>query len=618
MILNSVLGSVPCGRSFRPSGWMKKQLEIQAAGLAGNLDRVWRDVRDSAWIGGPADGWERVPYWLDGFIDLAWLLDDADMQARAKRYIDGILTQQQPDGWLCPCSEEKRGEYDMWSLFLIGKVLVVWEKRTGDERVYPALYQAFRQLLDHLKVHFIGRWGKYRWFEALIPISRLYRENPEPWMLELVELLRHQGVDFTEKLRNWRWTGKEKEWTFDAHVVNCAMELHSELLYQAFHPEKEDDGSAFAAGMLRKLRQYHSMANGHFTGDECLSGDSPIQGTELCGVVEAMFSAELLLAATGDGAWGDYLELLAFNALPAACSEDMWTHQYDQQTNQIGCRIEENQVYSTNSPDANIFGLEPNFGCCTANFGQGWPKLAANTFLLKEDTVTAALLLPGTLSASLNGADVKISQDTVYPFRDRGVLTVDAPESGAEFTVRIRIPGFARAAEVDGAAVAPGTYWECRKVWCGRSVIHWQLEMEIKTIDRPSGMQAVQRGPLLYALPIAARWEKMEYVRDGVERKFPYCDYELFAEEPWNYGFAGEELQYAEQEMTDVPFSEKNPPCVIYADMQQILWPMHPGSLGVAAAEPASRTASGPVERKKLIPYGCTKLRMTEMPRRVG
>ena len=34
-----------------PRGWMKKQLEIQAASLSGELYRVWRDVRDSKWIG---------------------------------------------------------------------------------------------------------------------------------------------------------------------------------------------------------------------------------------------------------------------------------------------------------------------------------------------------------------------------------------------------------------------------------------------------------------------------------------------------------------------------------------------------------------------------------------
>ena len=62
-------------KELHPEGWVRRQLEIQAEGLSGNLDKVWRDVRDSAWIGGTAEGWERVPYWLDGFIPLAYLLD---------------------------------------------------------------------------------------------------------------------------------------------------------------------------------------------------------------------------------------------------------------------------------------------------------------------------------------------------------------------------------------------------------------------------------------------------------------------------------------------------------------------------------------------------------------
>ena len=51
---------------------MRQQLEIQAKGLSGNLDKFWPDIKDSAWIGGDREGWERVPYWLDGFIPLAW------------------------------------------------------------------------------------------------------------------------------------------------------------------------------------------------------------------------------------------------------------------------------------------------------------------------------------------------------------------------------------------------------------------------------------------------------------------------------------------------------------------------------------------------------------------
>ena len=110
-------------REIQPEGWMKRQLEIQARGLAGNLDRIWPDVRDSAWIGGSREGWERVPYWLDGFIPLAYLLRDESMIARVRRYIDAILLRQQEDGWICPCKEEERGEYDLWAVLLIGKVL---------------------------------------------------------------------------------------------------------------------------------------------------------------------------------------------------------------------------------------------------------------------------------------------------------------------------------------------------------------------------------------------------------------------------------------------------------------------------------------------------------------
>ena len=87
-------------REIKPTGWLRRQLEIQAKGLSGNLDKIWPDVRDSAWIGGDRDGWERVPYWLDGFIPLAYLLENEDMIARAKRYIDAILAQQCEDGWI--------------------------------------------------------------------------------------------------------------------------------------------------------------------------------------------------------------------------------------------------------------------------------------------------------------------------------------------------------------------------------------------------------------------------------------------------------------------------------------------------------------------------------------
>ncbi|HKI19555.1 MAG TPA: hypothetical protein VKA15_16840, partial [Isosphaeraceae bacterium] len=90
---------LPLG-SIKPSGWLKDQLGIQATGLSGHLDEFWPDIKESAWFGGKAEGWERVPYWLDGVVPLAYLLDDASLKAKVKKSIDTILDRQHPDGWL--------------------------------------------------------------------------------------------------------------------------------------------------------------------------------------------------------------------------------------------------------------------------------------------------------------------------------------------------------------------------------------------------------------------------------------------------------------------------------------------------------------------------------------
>ena len=129
--------------------------------------------------------------------------------------------------------------------------------------------------------------------------------------------------------------------------------------------------------MLEILDRYHGQPTGIFTCDEHLAGRSPSQGTELCTVVEAMYSLEVAAAIIGDARLGDRLEMLAFNALPATFKKDMTAHQYDQQCNQVVCTAAGEHVYVSNEADSNLYGLEPNFGCCTANMHQGWPKFAS-------------------------------------------------------------------------------------------------------------------------------------------------------------------------------------------------------------------------------------------------
>ncbi len=597
-------------KEIRPQGWLRRQLEIQAKGLSGNLDRVWPDVRDSAWLGGSRDGWERMPYWLDGFIPLAYLLDDPELKAKADRYVETILSRQEPDGWICPCKPEERGAYDVWTVFLIAKVLALYADCAGDAegRVQKALSGVLKSLDAHLDYNSLFNWAASRWFECLIPIFWLYERTGEEWLLDLAQKLEVEGVDYELLFQDFREKEPHRRWTYLTHVVNLAMCLKQGALKYRLHG---GDPEAFAGLALEKLFQYHGMAASHFTGDECLSGDSPIQGTELCGVVEAMYSYETLLSISGGARWGDLLEKLAFNALPATLSEDMWTHQYLQLTNQPQCSIlpKDHVIFRTNGEEAHLFGLEPNFGCCTANFSQGWPKFALSTFQRSAGGVVSAVLAPSSVNLEIEGVQVACRLDTEYPFRGSLCYTVESG-SPVEFELLIRIPGFVKTAVVDGKPAAAGQFYSVKRRWQGTEKVRVELSFSCELTSRPRGLACLWRGPLLYSLPIKERWEKREYCKDGVERKFPYCDYEIFPESPWNYGFAGSCFEAEEHPMGKTPFSGKEPPVTVACSLAQVDWPFQ---WGVCAVEPG-KTSISVSETRKLVPYGCTTLRMTELP----
>ena len=598
-------------RQLRPEGWLLRQLQIQAEGLSGHLDLIWPDIRESSWIGGDKEGWERVPYWLDGFIPLAYLLDDEALKGRAKRYIDAILAGQKEDGWICPCEEKERETYDVWAAFLICKVLVLYHDCTLDERIEDAVYRALRQLLAHISVHTLFNWGAARWYEALIPLLWLYERRPEPWMRELALLLEAEGLDYEKLYRvsEFERPAQARYWTQINHVVNTAMALKCRALMSRFTGENPDE---FALHMYRTIMKHNSMATGHFTGDECLSGDQPTQGSECCSVAEAMYSCEILLAESGNPFWGDLLEQEAFNAMPATTTADMWAHQYVQMTNQIAAvKIPEERVpFNSNSGEANMFGLEPNFGCCTANFNQAWPKFALAAVMETKRGAAVNLLVPVCAELEREEGSLSIRVVSEYPFRDDAVIEVTA-RTPVQAELSIRIPGSAQKAWVDGAQAAPGAYHCISRRWEGTVQILVKLEMEARLIDRPHGAKAVVRGPLVFALPVRAKTRRVEYTRDGVERKFPYCDYEMLPDSPWNYGFCSGDFELVREKVGEYPFSEENPPLKLRARMVRIPWEEQGG---VCAPVPKQAHPVSEPEEVDLQPYGCTNLRMTEMP----
>lgn len=583
---------------------MKRQLEIQAKGLGGNLDKIWPDVRDSAWIGGEREGWERVPYWLDGFIPLAYLLENEDMISRAKKYIDAILDAQNADGWICPCAIDERGSYDTWAVQLIAKVLVVYYECSKDERIPGVIYKILKNYYDLLKSGTIKlfEWGKFRWFEAFISIKFTYDIYKEEWLKDLAKILEEQGADYTSFVELWK--RPLNLWRFETHIVNLAMMLKAEAVSCDLLGAEYSDKAEYLRNILE---QYNGTVYESFTGDECLSGVSPIQGTELCAIVEQMYSYELLYAYTGDSKWAQKLEVLAFNALPATISDDMWTHQYVQMSNQIACeKFPGKALFRTNGPDAHLFGLEPNYGCCTANFSQGWPKFALSSFMYNGKTVIHSVMLP----CELNSEDKHIIVETNYPFENSVKYKIN---SESDFTFVVRIPSFAKNVRANGKPVSGDEL--IFSIESGKDVEIWiDFETEAHLQKRPNGLHTVQCGSLLFSIPIPYETVKHEYESNGVERKYPYCDYELLPQAPWNYGYCSNAFSVKRNVVDAIQFSSEKPPVVIKAKVKKIDWGLEDGYEKVCAKVPQSLEPISEEQEIELFPYGCAKLRMTELP----
>ncbi len=596
-------------KELKPTGWLKKQLRVQADGLSGNLDKIWPDVRDSRWIGGDKEGWERVPYWLDGFIPLAYLLDDEDLKARAKKYIDAIIEHQNPDGWICPCKPEERVNYDTWATILICKVLVLYYECSGDERAFNAAEAALLQFKDHLRDTSLIRWGHARWYEALIPIYAIYKRKPALWLERLALTISIEGMDYNKLFDHWQDQGARPEWTYQTHIVNLMMALKSDALFTSAFG---GNTNAFAHRMWNMMEKYHGSPVGYINGDECLAGRSAIHGTELCDIVEAMYSFEILYEITGDTYWMDKAETFAFNFLPATMSEDMWTHQYLQMTNQISCTPLQSPFFYTSGLVSHCFGLEPNFGCCTANFSQGWPKFALSAFYRSQKGVHAALPIPSVLEFERNGVKINIEVETDYPFGDTVKYRIKTSEP-TKFKFSIRVPNCA-SATIDGVDVEPREKIAFENRTWNDDIIEMKLTQKLEFVPWDYEMYTLKRGNLIFAAPIADERKTVEYTRDGVERKFPYCDYEISPKEEWSLAYTDSDLGLCFDEIGDRPFSAEKPPISVDTELAAINWGTEYGQPTICRESPYERTPLFYL-KKKLIPYGATTLRMTTMPK---
>lgn len=606
-----------------PRGWLREQLDRMAEGMAGRLHEIYPNVGETnAWRGGNGDVWERGPYWLDGAVPLAYVLDDERLKEIVRPYVEWTLQSQRPDGYFGPSPDksyvdregfqtERPG--DWWPRMVMLKVLQFYHSATGDERVPELMtnyFQYQRETLPQKPLDHWSWWSEMRGGENQASVYWLYNRTGESALLDLAQTLFHQTFDWTG-----RFESQEGRW----HVVNTAMGLKQPALqYQLTGDEHYLE--AVDAGFQYLMRS-HGQPQGLYSGDELLHGTNPMHGTELCGIVELMYSLEMLVGVTGRVDYADRLERVAYNALPTQHAADYMGRQYYQQANQIrvsNVSRDASPFVTDHDGKNNCFGLVNGYPCCTTNMHQGWPKFVRSLWRATPDGGLAAVCYgPCDVTAQVgDGTEVTVEEQTDYPFRDevRFVVRTDTP---TQFLLDLRIPTWAEGAsvEVNGQAHSQpenGQMTQVDREWSNGDEVTLTLPASIEAPRAHEQSVSLRRGPLVFARPIKGE-------REPIDEHHGVPTYAVHPTEDWNHGIkldpeAPEEAVSIERsESEEYPWEAAAAPMRLEVPGRQVpAWTEYGGHAGPLPPSPVEPDTEE--EPLTLVPYGATTLRVSAFP----
>ncbi|OLP75743.1 hypothetical protein AK812_SmicGene44414 [Symbiodinium microadriaticum] len=634
---------IPTG-SVRPAGWLKAQLELQASALTSHLPFFWDNIKETSWLGGNYDSTANIhqntPYWLNGAVPLHLQVDNPVLAAVVEDYVFRILDRQAADGWLGPDTD--RSDYYSRYPFLLAMVqyhegLPDGEKR---ERILQAVlrfFAAVRQRIDSgllVTIYSSLRAPEFifviHYFVDFLTASGRDAQD----LLDLAEKVYYGSFDWNSMWFNSsffprtplpKWVSSESNGVSNAQAVKRGV---------VWGRQSGGTAAGFAESWFawEQLQRFHGQVHGGFGTDEQLAGRMPSRGMELCAVVESMWSMALaaqLAPTDGQAAEAlDFLETLAFNALPGSLSDDLWSHPYLQFVNSyVAVSNQPQHIWASDGPQAAMYGLSPNFECCTANFHQGYPKFTSSLFF--EDPVEAQLIsavwAPSVVNASVGQARVELR--TSYPFNTSLEYWI---QNLKPFLLKVRLPKFLRSLAnfeqsvhcwLEGRPVH--LLKEPQFVKDGFLLFHIsasesnRLAVRIEFPMAPrlerSADQGVSAflGPLLLALDLAEQHRSVHYYG------FASSDWNITASLPWRLGMPSDpKLTVTKMAKPgEKPMSNRDCPVRVEARLMELAeedWPEEhgaPGRLNRSFHPKAPKAV-----RRSLLPYGCSSIRIAAFP----
>lgn len=632
-------------RDINPQGWLRKQLVLQSQGLSGNIAKYFADLsNDSAWLGGSGEAWERGPYYLDGLVPLAFLLNDKELIKKVYQWVEAILNSKNREVGFGPTRNS-----DHWPRMVVQKALISFYRATGDKRVIDFLLEYYKFMNKTIDGSPLFYWAAARALEGMEAMLVVYELTKDGVIPELIEKLRKYSYDWWSYFSDFPYPKPMSRYTSRAifklgksiaepidnmikksqkipkpktsnqifkfnnnklvklisltHGVNIAMAYKYPVYFGLFKNDKEM--TELAKKGYEKVMKHHGLSIGVHSSDEHLMGSDASAGAELCAIVEQSYSFEEALRITKDNFYADMVEYYIFNALPATFTQDMKAHQYVQQPNQIAADRKPRQFFDTNN-EANIFGVAPNYGCCAANMHQGFPKYAENLVYYDDKGLQFLLYAPCEIKTELFGQKIHIKETTEYPFEDQIVFEVKQAQN---VNVTLRIPSFTKNILFNDTEINFGQDPTVELTVNSGDKVKLIFYNKIEIVTNPDRSVSFKRNNLLLAMPLNF---KEKYVRG----QKPYHYREFISKDAFNFApiIENNSLKIVNETLlgtSEIPFDRENSSIEYTVKAKKVTnWTKRHNS----SQSPPAQPILGEESEIKLVPYGNTYLRIAQFP----
>lgn len=638
--------------AVRPQGWLRGYLEKQAAQLGSQLPKVSWPFTQDFW-GEKRHGdywleeqqyeewwpWEQKAYWIDGATRLGILLEDQQLLDQSTRPILYTLSHPDGDDYLGPeLFQDPLGDYHRWPHVVFFRSLAA----VSDSRT-PLRGIAHQEIAAEMERHYLNDSASYgkpkRNISNVEDILWCYQQTRNPRLLALAENAWREYMKYSDDPENAD-LGLLR--VMSNSVINTHGETYAEIAKQPailYLYTGKQDYLNFGLAAQRRIFDYHMLIDGIPSTSEWFATTTSLDSHETCDITDHTWSWGYYLMATGDAAWGDRIERACFNAAPGAIKNDWKAVQYFSCPNQFLATLNSDHNWPKfKEHGGSMMAYQPNPGhrtaCCGGNVHRVMPNYVIRMWMRAENNGLAAVLYgPSTVSATAgrDNQPVEIVQSTHYPFDEEIHFTIKASKP-VEFPLSLRIPGWCRAprltlngSPLDVTPTSKGFVVLDRTFRPGETIT-LTLPMRPALSRWPQNGVGIERGPLVYALPIRARWASKVIPRYSTE-EFP-C-WEATPESDWNYGLAVDESTLEKDlEVKTRPLARdqaldpwENPPIALTVPAKKIRdWKLQSNpedatqQFTPSLPDLASAQVSEAAERITLQPYGSTKLRLTIFP----